>query len=104
VNNSLAVQGEELDQKRVMLDGLKTKKASNPSQLDRFIKETQKSFVQELARIEDDFHLQCGLHKTEQQRLQQQITTLKSDKTSVHQQVIAIQRRVEEIEEEIGHD
>ena len=31
-------------------------------------------------------------------------STLKGEKTSIHQQIIALQRRIEEIEEEIGNE
>ena len=47
---------------------------------------------------------QANLQKSENVRLQQQLTTLKGEKTSIHQQIIALQRRIEEIEEEIGHE
>ena len=45
--------------------------------------------------------MQANLQKSENVRLQQQLTTLKGEKTSIHQQIIALQRRVEELEEEM---
>ena len=47
---------------------------------------------------------EVNLQKSENARLQQQVTTLKGEKTSIHQQIIALQRRIEEIEEEIGNE
>ena len=42
--------------------------------------------------------------KQDNARIQQQITTLKGEKTSLQQQILGLQRRIQEIEEQIGCD
>ena len=54
--------------------------------------------------MEEEFRVQANLQRSENVRLQQQLTTLKGEKTSIHQQIIALTRRIEEIEEEVGHE
>merc|ERR1719254_500892 len=61
-------------------------------------------FKADLQRMSEEFGVQCKLQEAENVRLQQQVTQLKGEKTSIHQQIIALQRRIEEIEEEIGHE
>jgi predicted nucleic acid-binding Zn-ribbon protein len=42
--------------------------------------------------------------KSENTKLQQQITTLKTEKTNLQQHLLDLQRRVAELELQIGHD
>jgi len=60
--------------------------------------------VADVQRMQDEVKRHFAQQKAENARLQQQITTLKGEKTSIHQQIIALQRRIEEIEEEVGHE
>ena len=48
--------------------------------------------------------LQVNLQRAEGVRIHQAVNQLKIEKTSVHQQLLAIQRRIEAMEEEIGHE
>mmetsp|Transcript_50714 Transcript_50714/g.133992 ORF Transcript_50714/g.133992 Transcript_50714/m.133992 type:complete len:125 (+) Transcript_50714:90-464(+) len=66
--------------------------------------EIRRHFHVDLKRMDEEFSVQRNLQESENTRLQQQVTQLKGEKTSIHQQIIALQRRVEEIEEEIGHE
>lgn len=50
----------------------------------------------------EDFKVHQKVQESENVRLQQQVTQLKGEKTSIHQQIVALQRRIEEIEEEMG--
>merc|ERR1711959_504061 len=66
--------------------------------------EVKSYFAMDTQRMEEEFKVQANLQKSENIRLQQQLTTLKGEKTSIHQQIIALQRRVEELDEEIGNE
>jgi predicted nucleic acid-binding Zn-ribbon protein len=55
-------------------------------------------------RAEDDMKKSYHSQKGENTKLQQQITTLKSDKTNLQQHLLDLQRRVAELELQIGHD
>jgi len=68
------------------------------------LEEVKAYFAGDTQRMEEEFKVQAQLQKSENVRLQQQLTTLKGEKTSIHQQIIALQRRVESLEEEIGNE
>merc|ERR1719421_2823101 len=63
---------------------------SSSSGMQGQLNDIKKYFQQDINRMSEEF------------QVQQQVTTLKGEKTSIHQQIIALQRRIEEIEEEIG--
>eukprot|EP00386_Alphamonas_edax_P008583 GDKI01028035.1.p1 GENE.GDKI01028035.1~~GDKI01028035.1.p1 ORF type:complete len:147 (+),score=21.03 GDKI01028035.1:132-572(+) len=104
VNNALASTGEKIEHERTELQGMKGGDVVVSQQLAGQFADTKRVFQSEMQRIEDEFKASIAVQRTENQRLQQQLTTLKAEKTSVHQQILAMHRRVEEIEEEIGHD
>ena len=54
--------------------------------------------------MQEEFDVQSSHQRSENARLQQNLTDLKAEKTSIHQQIIALERRVERLEEVIGHD
>merc|ERR1719389_681227 len=93
---TLQGQNEEIGVEKNQLETIKSENISTSNSLQ--------AQLNDLQRMEEEFRVQVNLQKSENARLQQQLTTLKGDKTSIHQQIIALQRRIEEIEEEIGHE
>lgn len=58
----------------------------------------------EVLRMNEEFQILAQGQRSENVRLNQLIQTCQAEKASLHQQILAIQRRVEEIEIDIGHD
>jgi len=101
---SLQVQNEEIGIEKNQLETIKSENLSSSNGLQAQLGDIMRYFQADVQRMEEEFRVQANLQKSENVRLQQQLTTLKGEKTSVHQQIIALQRRIEEIEEEIGHE
>jgi len=101
---SLQVQNEEIGCEKNALETMKSENLSSSNGLQSQLGDIMRYFSADIMRMEEEFRVQANLQKSENIRLQQQLTTLKGEKTSVHQQIIALQRRIEEIEEEIGHE
>merc|ERR1711869_44594 len=104
-NLALTLQGqnEEIGVEKNQLETIKSENISTWNSLQAQLNDIKRYFQADLQRMEEEFRVQVNLQKSENARLQQQLTTLKGEKTSIHQQIIALQRRIEEIEEEIGH-
>jgi len=62
------------------------------------------TMVADVQRMQDEVKRHFAQQKADNSRLQQQITTLKGEKTSLQQQILGLQRRIQEIEEQIGAD
>merc|ERR1719265_102291 len=101
---SLQVQNEEIGIEKNQLETIKSENLSSSNGLQAQLGDIMRYFQADVQRMEEEFRVQANLQKSENVRLQQQLTMLKGEKTSVHQQIIALQRRIEEIEEEIGHE
>jgi len=101
---SLQLQNEEIGVEKNQLETIKSENLSSSNGLQAQLGDIKRYFQADVQRMEEEFRVQANLQKSENVRLQTQLTTLKGEKTSVHQQIIALQRRVEEIEEEIGHE
>merc|ERR1712196_518698 len=92
-NLALTLQGqnEEIGVEKNQLETIKSENISTSNSLQAQLNDIKRYFQADLQRMEEEFRVQ-------------QLTTLKGEKTSIHQQIIAPQRRIEEIEEEIGHE
>lgn len=101
---NLQMQNEEIGIEKNSLETIKTENANSSNGLQAQLGDIKRYFQADVQRMEEEFRVQANLQKSENVRLQQQLTTLKGEKTSIHQQIIALQRRIEEIEEEIGHE
>merc|ERR1712216_492878 len=95
---TLQGQNEEIGVEKNQIETIKSENISTSNSLQAQLNDIKRYFQADLQRME------VNLQKSENARLQQQVTTLKGEKTSIHQQIIALQRRIEEIEEEIGHE
>ncbi|CEM10940.1 unnamed protein product [Vitrella brassicaformis CCMP3155] len=102
--NSLSVACEELHVDRSILDTIRGERELRQGELQVQLDEARRFFQAEIQRMEEEFRAQAQLQKTENGRIQQSVTSLKAEKTSLHQQILSLQRRIEEIEEEVGHD
>merc|ERR1719181_2413866 len=86
------------------MDHIKGEQKNGNGGMQGQLNEIKRYFQADIQRMNDEFRVQLKLQEAENVRLQQQVTQLKGEKTSIHQQIIALQRRIEEIEDEIGHE
>ena len=64
----------------------------------------KKSLLVELADVEKEMKKHLLLQKDENIRLQKLITQLKSEKTVLMSKLIALQRRISDMENQVGND
>lgn len=95
---------EELNFYKKEIVTLRSEKETLEDVLSRKAGDIRKSLANEVARAEDEMKKSYHGQKGENTKLQQQITTLKSDKTNLQQHLLDLQRRVAELELQIGHD
>ncbi len=108
--NSIAqiikMHGAEVAEDRAIIDRLKAAQANTAqvsnSALQNEIDDLKRYFAVDIAKLEEEFLIQANLQKSENSKIQQALTQLKAEKTAIHQQVLSIQRRVEELEDEVG--
>mmetsp|Transcript_35210 Transcript_35210/g.79510 ORF Transcript_35210/g.79510 Transcript_35210/m.79510 type:complete len:130 (+) Transcript_35210:109-498(+) len=101
---TLQNQNENLNIEKGNMQIIRNESSSSKTGMQGQLLDMQRHFGNRMERMFDDFKAQAKLQEAENVRLQQQVTQLKGEKTSIHQQIIALQRRIEEIEEEIGHE
>ena len=68
------------------------------------INDVRKSLINEIYRVEEEMKRHFTHQKAENSRLQQQITQLKGEKTALQQQLLGLQRRISELELQVGSD
>jgi chromosome segregation ATPase len=66
--------------------------------------EVKVNLLQELNKVEDEMKRHFSHQSAENGRLQQQIASLKAEKTALQNQLIALQRRISDLEMQVGTD
>ena len=66
--------------------------------------DVRKSLDSEMVRVDEEMKRHFSHQKAENSRLQQQITALKVEKTTLQQQLLGLQRRVSEVELQVGNE
>ena len=64
----------------------------------------RKTLTNEINRVEEEMKRNFQQQKAENNRLQQQIITLKTEKTHLQQDLLALQRRIAELELQVGSE
>merc|ERR1719293_103384 len=100
----ISMQNEELAAQRQEIESLRNDKSSIEQHYQGQLQEMKKTMVGDVQRMQGEVKTFFVTQKAENQRLQTQITTLKGEKTSLQQQILGLQRRIQEIEEHIGSD
>ncbi|CAE7476360.1 unnamed protein product [Symbiodinium pilosum] len=100
----ISMQNEELAAQRQEIESLRNDKTGIEEHYQAQLQELKKTMVGDVQRLQDEVKRHFGQQKAENARLQQQITTLKGEKTSLQQQILGLQRRIQEIEEQVGCD
>merc|ERR1719148_143732 len=101
---TLQNQNEELGIEKGHMATIKHENTHSNSGMQGQLNDIRRYFQGDIQRMGDEFRVQLKLQEAENVRLQQQVTQLKGEKTSIHQQIIALQRRIEEIEDDVGHE
>merc|ERR1712100_973661 len=89
----ISMQNEELAAQRQEIESLRNDKANVEGHYQGQLQELKKTMVSDVQRMQEEVKRHFA---------QQQITTLKGEKTSLQQQILGLQRRIQEIEEHIG--
>ena len=66
--------------------------------------DTRKALKNELHRVNEEITRHYGQMRAESTRLQQQLGTLKTEKTAIEKEIIRMTKRTEELEAAIGKD
>ena len=66
--------------------------------------EVKVNLLQELNKVENEMKRHFAHQTSENGRLQQQIASLKAEKTALQNQLIALQRRISDLEMQVGTD
>ena len=83
---------------------LRSEKETLESVLTMKCQDTRKALTNELHRVVEDITRHYANMNAESQRLQQQLTNLKTDKTALEKEVLRMTKRIEELELQIGQD
>ena len=100
---SIDTHSDELTQDKAHLDSIKASQQGSTVLKDQ-VEDCKRFFLADLSNVEEEFRVQANLQRAENTRMQQAVNQLKAEKTAVHQQLLAITRRIEEIEEELGNE
>ena len=104
LNDTIRSLQEKLNTHKKETQILRSEKETLESVLTMKQQDTRKALTNELHRVEEEIKRHYNNQKAEGTRLQQQVTQLKNDKTSLEKDIIRIQKRIEELELQIGHD
>ena len=94
--------GDEMNFHKGEVLQLKKEKDTLETVLTMKTQDVRKTLTNELFKVEEEMKRHFAHQKAENSRLQQQITALKAEKTALEQQLLGLQRRIGEIELQVG--
>ena len=83
---------------------LRSEKDALESVLTTKTGDMRKTLTTELKKVEDEMKRHYAHQKGENGRIQQQVTNLKAEKTTLDMQLLELERRMAELELQMGHD
>ena len=83
---------------------LEKEKDEHQKVLKQKTEDMKKSLLVELAEVEKEMKKHLVVQKDENIRLQKLITQLKSEKTVLMSKLVALQRRISDMENQVGND
>eukprot|EP00347_Sterkiella_histriomuscorum_P017846 403347749 len=104
LNETIRQLQEQLNSHKKEVQIMRSEKETLESVLTMKCQDTRKALTNELHRVEEEIKRHYNNQHAEGQRLQQQLTGLKTDKTALEKDVIRMQKRIEELELQIGHE
>ena len=104
LEESISIVAEEMNAHKKEVASLKSEKDSLTELLRLKNNEVKQTLTQELNKVEEEMKWHFAHQKAENSRLQQQISQLKTEKTVLSNQLQAIQRRIVDLEMQVGND
>lgn len=104
LDDMVEILGGELGFHKREVQMLRSEKESLESVLTAKTGEVRKTLTHELKKVEDEMKRHYAWQKSENSRIQQQVTGLKQEKTSLDMQLMELERRMAELELQMGHD
>ena len=95
---------EELNFYKKEIQNLRSEKEALDDNLTRKAQDIRKSLTTDVLKAEEEMKKSYLGQKSENTKLQNQITTLKTDKTNLQQHLLDLQRRAAELELLMGAD
>jgi len=86
----ISMQNEELAAQRQEIESLRNDKQNIEQHYQAQLQELKKTMVADVQRMQDEVKRHFAQQKADNARLQQQITTLKGEKTSLQQQILGL--------------
>lgn len=83
---------------------LRAEKDTVDNELNHQTTDSRDMLQEEVTAGEEEMQRHISSQKAENSRLQIQITQLKTDKATLQEQIIALTKRVQDIENSLGHD
>ena len=83
---------------------LRSEKETLESVLTMKCQDTRKALTNELHRVTEEINRHYSNQNAEAQRLQQQLSNLKTEKTALEKEILRMTKRIEELELQIGQD
>ncbi len=102
IENLIKTVNEEITNHKKEVQVLKSEKDTLQSVLTMKTSDVKEALFEELKTLEGEMRRHFNHQKAENSRLQQQVTVLRGEKTSLQQQLIGLQRRINELEMQIG--
>ena len=102
IENLIKTINEEITNHKKEVQILKSEKDTLQSVLTMKTSDVKEALFEELKTLESEMRRHFNHQKAENSRLQQQVTVLRGEKTSLQQQLIGLQRRINELEMQIG--
>ena len=100
----VALQADEINAQRIEFDALKDAKDKTEQFYQDHLKEIRQSVISDMQQLQEDIGRMVSNQKAENARLLSQINALRMEKSATQHQLIALQRRVFAIDDEIGVD
>lgn len=104
LEDQLNSTAEELNDHKKDVSGLQLEKNTLQDTLIMKTQEVKNSLLQELDKVEEEMKRHYSHQIAENNRMLQQISALKSEKTTLMNQLIALQRRILDLEQQVGTD
>ena len=104
LEDAIKLVSDNLDNNITDIKALQQEKEEHRTFLKTKTEEMKKSLLEELNTVEEEMKKHLLVQKDENTRLQKLITALKGEKTVLLNKLIALQRRISDMEGQVGHD
>lgn len=104
LEDSVKRLSEDMVRNKQEVQVLRSEKDTLESVLNQKVITVRKNLMNEISRVEEEMKRNFVHQKSENSRLQQQITGLKNEKTALQQHLLALQRRISDLENQIGNE